>query len=105
MRTPTRRDSSDVIASELTQLLRQEMIGGMRGMFEDLLENRSGGGLQVVINNNTAAQVTGRETGAINQKQLEITIDQMVANSLLQGRQTSGVLKNLFGLVPTLSGR
>lgn len=105
MRGPSRRDSSDVIASELTQLLRQEMIGGMRGMFEDLLQNREGGGLQVVINNNTTAQVTARESSGMNQKQLEITIDQMVANSLMQGRQTTGVLKSLFGLVPTLSGR
>ena len=105
MRGPTRRDSSDVIASELTQLLRQEMIGGMRGMFEDLLQNREGGGLQVIINNNAGVQVGARETGGMNQKQLEITIDQMVANSLVQGRQTGSVLKSLFGLVPTLSGR
>jgi len=40
-----------------------------------------------------------------DQKAFEITIDQMVAHSLLRGRETSGVLRTLFGLVPTLIGR
>ncbi len=75
-------------------------------MFEDLLGQGQGGGVQVIVNNNSSAQVTARETtGVMNQKQLEITIDQMVAQSLAQGRQTTGVLRSLFGLAPGLIGR
>ena len=102
----TRRPVEDIVTSELNRLLRQELTQGLRGVFEDLLGQGQGGGLQVVINNNSAAQVTARESaGAMNQKQLEITIDQMVAQSLAQGRQTTGVLRSLFGLAPGLIGR
>jgi hypothetical protein len=40
-----------------------------------------------------------------DRKKLEQTIDQMVASSLVHGRETSAVLRLLFGLVPTLIGR
>jgi hypothetical protein len=36
---------------------------------------------------------------------MELRIDGMVASSLMHGRQTSGVLRVLFGLVPGLIGR
>lgn len=63
-------------------------------------------GISVVIHNNAAATVTAREgLDALDRKTLEITIDQMVANSLLRGRETGGVLRSLFGLVPALIGR
>lgn len=102
----SRRPVEDIVSSELNRLLRQELGQGLRGIFEDLLGQGQGGGLQVIINNNSAAQVSARESvGAMNQKQLEITIDQMVAQSLAQGRQTTGVLRSLFGLAPGLIGR
>lgn len=102
----TRRPADDIVTAELSRLLRQELTQGLRGVFEGLLGQGEGGGLQVVINNNSAAQVTARESmGAMNQRQLEITIDQMVAQSLAQGRQTTGVLRSLFGLAPGLIGR
>ncbi len=102
----SRRPVEDIVSSELNRLLRQELGQGLRGIFEDLLGQGQGGGLQVIINNNSAAQVSARESvGAMNQKQLEITIDQMVAQSLVQGRQTTGVLRSLFGLAPGLIGR
>ncbi len=102
----TRRPVEDLVSAELGRLLRQELTQGLRGVFEDLLGQGQSSGLQVVINNNSAAQVSARETmGAMNQKQLEITIDQMVAQSLAQGRQTTGVLRSLFGLAPGLIGR
>lgn len=102
----TRRPSEDIVAAELGRLLRQELTQGLRGVFEDLLGQGQGGGLQVVVNNNSTAQVSTHESvGAFNQKQLEITIDQMVAQSLTQGRQTTGVLRSLFGIAPGLIGR
>lgn len=107
----TRRPYDDVIAAELQKILRQEMLSGLSSMFEGLQrsvmrESGAASGINVVINNNAGADVSARETmGAFGQKQLEITIDQMVANSLAQGRQTTGVLRTLFGLAPNLIGR
>lgn len=101
-----RVSSSSIIDQELRGLLRQEVTTGFRDIFSDNKAAATGGGYSVVINNNTSAQVTARETSdGMDQKQLEVTIDQMVANSLLSGRQTSGVLRTLFGLAPTLIGR
>lgn len=108
MTGPYRKPYDDVIAGEIGKLLRQELTSGLRGLFEDMREagGRDGAPLQVIINNNAGAAVSAREVpGSFNQKQLEITIDQMVAQSLTQGRQTSGVLRALFGLAPNLIGR
>lgn len=103
--TGTRRPAEDIITAELSRLLRQELTQGLRGVFEGMLGG-GGGAMQVIINNNAGAQVSARETaGPLNQKQLEITIDQMVAQSLVQGRQTTGILRSLFGLAPGLTGR
>jgi hypothetical protein len=38
-------------------------------------------------------------------KQMETSIDQMVAECLMHGRQTSSVLRALFGIIPSLIGR
>jgi hypothetical protein len=43
--------------------------------------------------------------GGYGSGQMEASIDQMVAESLMHGRQTSSVLRALFGLVPILIGR
>lgn len=99
---------NDIISSELSKLLRQEIAGGLQGLFTRSPMNAGNGtmALNVIINNNAGALVTAREgVGAMDQKYLEITIDQMVANSLMRGRQTSGVMRTLFGLTPSLMGR
>lgn len=102
----TRRPAEDIFTSELSRLLRQELTQGLRGVFEGMLGQGNAAPLQVVINNNAGVQVTAQESGGgMSQKQLEITIDQMVAQSLTQGRQTTGVLRALFGLAPNLIGR
>lgn len=104
--TRYRRNPEDIVTAELSRILRQELTQGLRGIFEGLLGQGQGSGLQVIVNNNSNAQVMARESmGPMNQKQLEITIDQMVAQSLTQGRQTTGVLRSLFGLAPGLIGR
>lgn len=98
----------DMIRSELAKFLSQELQNSFKNIFGGNSGFQSGdaGGISIIINNNTPANVTARETsGAFDRKYLEITIDQMVADSLLRGRQTSGVLRSLFGLAPSLMGR
>jgi hypothetical protein len=96
-------DIQDIITQELSRLLRQEMAAGIATAFAG--RNAQQGGTNIVIHNNTNAQIGVTEEGAFDRKTLEITIDQMVANSLVRGRETGGVLRSLFGLVPTLIGR
>lgn len=103
---PARRDAGAIAAEELGKLLRQELAAGLSGLFGGQGRMTAAGGMQVVIHNNAGVQVSARESGGgMDQKQLEITIDQMVANSLLRGRQTGGVMRTLFGLAPSLLGR
>lgn len=56
------------------------------------------------FSNDSTSGAAGLGSG-FDQKAFEIIIDQMVAQSLLRGRETSGVLRTLFGLVPALIGR
>lgn len=105
MSGPYRRPAEDIVTGELSRLLRQELTQSLRGVFEGMFGQGQGAPVQVVINNNAGVQVSARESGNFNQKQLEITIDQMVAQSLTQGQQTTGVLRSLFGLAPNLIGR
>lgn len=112
--TATRQPSEAIIGSELSKFLKQEMMSGLGGLFGGKGKSAGtgqsggfgGGELNVIVNNSTPYAVTARETsGAFNQKTLEIMIDQMVADSLMRGRQTSGVLNSMFGLSPNLIGR
>lgn len=111
----TRRPHEDILMSELAKLLKQEIAAGLSTIFADMRPfvasgqrpaESFAGNLNVIINNNVSAAVTARESsGPFGQKQLEITIDQMVARALVGGRETSGVMRSLFGLVPGLIGR
>lgn len=102
-----KQDAGDIAAAELSRVLKAELRDGLRHIFAPgRSESTMGSGLSVVIHNNTPAQVTAHETsGAYDRRTLEITIDQMVAQSLVSGRQTGSVLQSLFGLVPSLIGR
>jgi len=96
--------AGDIAKSELTRFLKQEL----QDSFKSILGGMTGqnGSMNVIINNNTSAAVSARETtGAFDRKYLEITIDQMVADSLIRGRQTSSVMRSLFGIAPSLLGR
>lgn len=103
------------VSDALVRLVQKEAIASLSQFFSSLPKGQvpflapnanEGGGIQVIIHNNTSALVTAEQSfGAFNQKQLEITIDQMVASSLTRGRQTSSVLNALFGLAPSLIGR
>lgn len=93
----------------LAAFLKQETNAGMaQALARPLTQGAFGAddGITVIINNNAQASVTAsRSTDAFDKKTLEITIDQMVAASLMRGRETSGVLRTLFGIVPSLIGR
>jgi hypothetical protein len=43
--------------------------------------------------------------GGFDARSMESVIDQMIAASLVRGKETSSVLRTLFGIVPTLIGR
>lgn len=97
--------TDDIVKSELTRFIKQELLDGLKNILGNT-SGAAGGGMNVVIHNHTAAAVTARETnGAFDRKYLEITIDQMVADSLVRGRQTSSVMRSLFGIAPSLLGR
>jgi hypothetical protein len=99
-------NNSDIVTQELAKLLRQEMAAGIAQAFAGLGAARGGQGLNVVINNNAGVAVAAREgSDAFDRKTLEITIDQMVANALTRGQETTGILRTIFNLVPTLTGR
>lgn len=104
------QDTTSIAASELGRLLRAELSETLRGVFSPAgnggAMSSGASTINVVIHNNTSAQVSAQETiGSGDQKTLEITIDQMVAQSLAHGRQTGSVLQSLFGLAPSLIGR
>ena len=69
-------------------------------------KNMGGAGVVVTVNNN--AQATANVQERINsrgQREIEVMIDNMVANSLAQGSQTRSVLSSVFGLDNLLKSR
>jgi len=75
---------------------------GGSGVFS--LVDRDRGGRGCCCSGGSEVWNGGGERGG-RQRSLEILIDQMVAESLTRGRHTSGVLRALFGIVPSLIGR
>lgn len=101
----TRQDPDRIVNDELSKLVRQEAAEGIRDIFSRP-DARGAGDVSVVINNNAGVNVSAQtSTDNFNQKYLEITIDQLVSNALVRGRQTTGLLGSLFGISPGLSGR
>jgi len=111
-----RRSSRGIVNDTLTKLIRKEVLSGLSAIFEGM-RKRGGDGCMSGQNGGFAPDFGRTKCGTtqpampqypggyFDQKQMEITIDQMVASSLMHGRQTSGVLRLLFGLVPSLIGR
>jgi hypothetical protein len=108
--------AESIVTQELSTLLRKELTDGISSLFGNGKSSPLAGlfpsaaardnGISVIINNNSAATVTATPaTDSFDRKSLEITIDQMVANALTQGTETTGILRSLFGLVPSLIGR
>ena len=65
-----------------------------------------GEGLSVQVINNTPFSVQAQEkTNAQGKRELEIMIDQMVANAMLNGKTTTTVMGSVFGILPNLIKR
>ncbi len=92
------RDLRDMLAG----LVEKEVTTGLSRIFESHQQSSSGGGVKQMGVSSSGPTAKG---GVLDQRHMEATIDQMVAASLVGGRQTSGVLRALFGLVPSLIGR
>ena len=58
-----------------------------------------------VLNNSSANASVNERVNANGQREIEIMIDNMVANSLSQGAQTRSVLRSLFGIDNLLRSR
>lgn len=89
-----RRPSRDIVDDELAALIRSQVLSSIHDIYGD---TPSRGGAFDERQDNTKS--------IFDQRRLEASIDQLVASSLVNGRQTSGVLRLLFGLVPSLIGR
>ncbi len=99
---------SSLLRQELTSTLREALNGGMADTARSAAtkQRTEPPAIQVIVNNHAAANVTAQEkTDSMDQKTLEITIDQMVASSLVRGQQTTGVMRGIFGLMPSLINR
>lgn len=88
----------------LADLVKREVSAGLSGIF-----GRSPGtgapssaGGNALLASSVSVAPRGR---AFSPRQMETALDQMVASSLVNGQHTSGVLRTLFGLVPSLIGR
>jgi hypothetical protein len=83
--------------------LAQTLFGGL---FGGGLSNQAQTPVQVTVINNTQAQVqTQEQVGRNGQRQLQIMIDNMVADSLVRGSATQNVLSNVFGITQQLVSR
>lgn len=99
-----RKDAGDVAQQEMARFLRHELAAGIATAFSGRAQ--AAPAFSVVVHNNAGAHVSAREgRDAFDRRTLEITIDQMVAHSLMRGKETGGVLRALFGIVPSLIGR
>jgi len=92
------------ISSELKKLLKKEVTSGVKDMLKsgDFFKMQKNSPFSFIDRQNNRADKRG---GAFNAGKMEFDIDRMVAESLMRGRRTSGVLKTIFGLVPSLIGR
>jgi hypothetical protein len=66
----------------------------------------AGSPVNVTVYNNSTANATVQErTNSQGQREIEIMLDNMVAQSLTRGRQTRSVLRSVFGIDNLLSSR
>lgn len=97
MRLPSlgrRRATEDIVNQAVEELVRREVTTAMKTVLAGTQGDGTNGG----------GSVFGAGFGT-DGRRMEMTLDNMVADILVNGRQTSGVLRALFGLVPVLAGR
>lgn len=113
-----RRRAGGIAEEALKKLVEDEVVSGLHALFggrggmpgrdmtgRDMPGSFDDGSSPPSPRRDSGVLQGQRHNGAFDRRQLEISIDQMVASSLVHGRQTSGVLRALFGLVPSLIGR
>ncbi len=102
-----RRSSRDIINDALIKLIQKEVVSGLADIFNNMPRKVDKGNSNPMIGDNAFSSFMGQVLGGENfdRRKMEISIDEMVASSLMHGRQTSSVLRTLFGLVPSLIGR
>ncbi len=113
-----RKPSQDIIRSEISRMIQQELkaeiydIWGKPPKREkvEMDDDPFGDGRAVMSARRKALlprqPKSGNGGGCIDiGKDMRLSIDQAVADILMNGPQTSNVLRVLFGLVPILTGR
>ena len=94
---------ADMMESELNRLIQKQVAAGLADIFG---ANRRKGAEEVSNSfGNAPPSFIPLQPGGLSQAHMEVLIDQMVASSLMHGRQTTGILRTLFGIVPSLIGR
>lgn len=83
----------------LQNLVQKKGTGGISGVFKVLPKNSG------YLKHSAAKHTSSGSGGFFNSRQMELSVDKLIASSLVNGRQTSGVLRTLFGIVPNLIGR
>ncbi len=88
------------IKAELKKIVQQELKASLKATIEkmDLFKEKDDDGNPLVPEQKTKGT-------AMDEKQEQMSIDQAVADVLMNGKFTTGILKSLFGLVPNLIGR
>ena len=97
----TGKSNESGYAQQLAMQFLPQMFGG--GAVQ---QGNGTNGVQVIVNNNAQATAQVQErNNSRGQREIEIMIDNMVANSLVQGSQTRSVLQSVFGLSNLLKSR
>lgn len=96
--------SSHIVSDELEKLIQGEIMSGLQEIFREREEEQAPRRHHSFMEDDEPFSPRGTNS-LPDRRQMESLIDQMVASSLVNGRQTSGVLRVLFGLVPSLIGR
>ena len=100
-KTSGKSNNENSYAQQLAMQFLPQMFGG--GAVQ---QGNGANGVQVIVNNNAQATAQVQErTNSRGQREIEIMIDNMVANSLVQGSQTRSVLQSVFGLSNLLKSR
>lgn len=102
---PARKPAGGIVNDALTKLIQKEVLSGLATVFSGQSRDRQQGRILGPADGGGMPVPARQAPGGIDQKKMEATIDQIVATALMQGRQTSGILRTLFGLVPSLIGR
>lgn len=103
----TRRPGGKTVSAALEEIIRKEIASGIKDVFGNRSSNKGAGGASAgTFGGGPFGDGGGpRQQGSFDRKQMENMIDELVASSLTNGRQTSRILRALFGLVPSLIGR